>query len=144
VTSCDTQALPHVCRYFCIVLSLYGLVLAEGRLSRAMAIYNLAKTSSAPETETSPGLFSFSAYTTLPWSKTIAQRPLRSPMPAGQPYSLEKKVLVSLKNRTSSPLTPLTLPQAFMTQLSLDAMVATMSTPFSLNLERFLMYGGRW
>lgn len=44
----------------------------------------------------------------------------------------------------SSPLTPLTLPQAFMTHASFDAMTATMSTPLPFSSPSFSMYGGRW
>ena len=90
-------------------------------------------------TSTSLGDFSFSIYVILPLSMTMAHLPLRSaPGAACHACSLEKKVLVSEKNKTSSPLEPLTLPQAFMTQASLLAMVATMSTPLSLNSLRFL------
>ena len=44
----------------------------------------------------------------------------------------------------SSPDTLLTLPQALMTQPSLNAMTATMSTPLAFSFSRFWIYGGRW
>lgn len=42
-----------------------------------------------------------------------------------------------------SSLMPLALPQALMTQASLKAMQATISTPLAFSLERFSMKPGR-
>lgn len=48
------------------------------------------------------------------------------------------------KHTISSPLTPLTLPQAFMTHESLLAIQATTSTPLLFSSPIFSIYGGRW
>jgi len=112
----------------------------DSNLFRALLILRICDLTMIKHHSPTPTIHNLAHHPHIP----ITQTYFLSPIPAGQPYSLLKNVFVSLRNKISSSLTPLTFPHAFITQLSLLAITATTSTPFSANFSRWLMYGGRW